>query len=258
MLTRIINDAEKLNNPAVENRADSRVGDFLHAKFVETVREQLNCDLTARRTDEAATATTSLERLLYGIFLMRLKRENIRSGTSNIFDVSLANFATYQEFPGISYVELKRGFRPIIDAFVGEHKSQLEYRVRLRHHLKKVLLDSSLAGGETTKSLFETNSDSRRAEYTDDKNKAVLVVCDETEAEKPKDLIVVADNVICTMTLGYLKENLNNFVEPLSLVNDRRRQAVNRLGYGTINKVFFFYLIKINHNNFQIKTNKKR
>ena len=111
-------------------------------------------------------------------------------------------------------------------------------KIRLRHHLKRILLDSSL---QCVEPIFDNKSDSIRAKYTNDKNKVVLVICDESETDKPKDVIVVADNVICTMGLGYLKENFNNIITPLSLFSEERRLAVNRLGFGTINKIFLFY-----------------
>ena len=34
--------------------------------------------------------------------MMRAKRENIHSGCSNVFDLSLRNFSVYQQFKGIS------------------------------------------------------------------------------------------------------------------------------------------------------------
>lgn len=247
VLTRIIADAESLTFDRSLSKwsasRDARVGDYLHVKFIEAVKEHLNIELTLGSLAKADAH--SLERLLYGIFLMRLKRENIRSGTSNVFDVSLVNFAAYQEFPGISYVELKHGYRPVLDAFMSEHKRDLTTRTRLQHHLKKILLDSRLGATGSHAGVFDTKSDEVRAQFTDDKNKAVLILCDEKSGEKPRDVVVIADNVICTLTLGYLKENMNNIVEPLSFVSDKRREAVSRLGFGTINKaspqVYFLF-----------------
>ena len=38
-----------------------------------------------------------------------------------------------------------------------------------------------------------------------------------------------------------MKENLNTIIEPINLVTDEKRLAVQRLGFGTINKIFLFY-----------------
>ena len=118
-ITRLISDAEKYEfDKSNVNTAskDARVGDFINEKFIETVKKDIRVDLENEWPESDAH---SIERLLYGILLMRLKRENIRSGTSNVYDISLANFSVYQEFPGISYVELKSGFKPILEAYIG-------------------------------------------------------------------------------------------------------------------------------------------
>jgi hypothetical protein len=209
------------------------VGDFMHEKFLAIVKDQLGKDLSNTSVIAPEIDPFSLERLLYGIFLMRMKRENIRSGSANIFDVSLGNFGIYKEFPGHSYVELKHGFGPVLNAFIGSQKEAFYARVNFKHYLKKIVLDSSLVG---VKSLLDTRSDEVRGQFTSDKNKAVLFISDARDEEKPRDFVVVADNVICTMSLGYWKENLNNIIEPLSFLSAERRQSVNRVGFGTINK----------------------
>ena len=56
-----------------------------------------------------------------------------------------------------------------------------------------------------------------------------------------KDLIILCDNVVCTMSLGYLKENLINLIQPVSLIPSEKLLSVQRVGYGTVNKIFLFY-----------------
>jgi hypothetical protein len=227
-ITRLISEAETLGIDKLMT-SDNRVGDYLYDKFTEIVRVQLGQKLSLDFDD---LTPFDLKRLLNGLFLMRMKRENIRSGCSNVFDLSLRNFSAYKEFPGHSYVELKYGIGPIINAFIGNQKEALFSRVKLKHYLKKIVLSSDLS---PFRPLYDKPN--VHAEYTNDKSKAVLFMCDASDPDKPKDFIVICDQVLCTMSLGYLKENLNNLVEPVSLISDERRQSVNRLGFGTTNKV---------------------
>ena len=75
--------------------------------------------------------------------------------------------------------------------------------------------------------------------YTNnDSNKIVAIIND---LEENKDLIVICENIVCTMSLGYLKENLTNLIEPISFISNEKQMAVSRIGYGTVNKIFLFY-----------------
>jgi len=42
-------------------------------------------------------------------------------GTSNLFNVSLKNFSCWKEYKGVGYFELKKGYKPIIDAIIEPH-----------------------------------------------------------------------------------------------------------------------------------------
>ena len=163
---------------------------------------------------------------------MRAKRENIASGAHNLFDLSLKNFKCWKEFGGEPYVELKYGYKPIIDLIIGKHELIFNSKVYLNHHLKQIYLCQKLAG--TDRKCFH-------CEFTSEVNKAVLRICNTTNIEMPVDLIIICDKVISTTSLGYLKENLNTFINPLSLISDEKRLSILRLGFGTINKVFLFY-----------------
>ena len=172
---------------------------------------------------------------------MRIKRENIHTGCSNLFDVSLKNFDSYSDIhvlKGHPYVETKKGYGPIVEAIIEKHREAFHKRVHLKHFLKKILLSNKLVVNETAH-LFDKFDE--HSMYTNDKNKAVLIICDETNPNEPKDFAIICDHVICTFSLGYLKENFNLLIEPLSLMSEERRLAVSRLGFGTINKIYLFY-----------------
>jgi hypothetical protein len=182
-----------------------------------------------------ANNNVQLNNVLSGLFLMRSKRENIRSGCSNIFDLSLKNFSNYKEFNGHSYVELKKGYTPIIKAFMNKHESEYLARLSLNHYMKQIYLCNRTTSNQIYK------RDCIHCKYTNDSNKVVLKICNATDVNDQKDFIVIADHVVCTMSLGYLKENINNLIEPISYVPNEKRLAVSRLGFGTINKIFLFY-----------------
>lgn len=216
-ITNIISNAEQLNLD--KSLDDSRVGDYIYDKFNEVCSRINNYEL--RQT-------------LNGLFLMRSKRENIRSGCANVFDLSLKNFSNYQEFEGHSYVELKKGYTPILRAFMGKHEQEFLAKCSLNHYMKRIYLC-------TRNSAQVYKRDCFHCKYTNDVNKVVIKMCNAVNPNDQRDFIVVCDNVVCTMSLGYLKENINSFLEPVSLISSEKRLAVSRLGFGTINKIFLFY-----------------
>lgn len=232
-LTRLISKAETLgltNAPY----ADNRVGDYLYDKYCEIVSNELG--VNAHLEFSAGDFTNrDFRRLLNGLFLMRARRENIRSGCQNIFDLSLKNFSAYKEYDGHSYVELKKGFRPVVDCIIEKHKEKFYSKVHVKHFVKKIILSPELVPEQQI-----YNKPSIHSKYTKDKNKAVLIMCDASDPNNTRDFVVVCDNVLCTMSLGCLKDNINTLVEPLCLVSEQRRQSISKIGFGTVNKVNFF------------------
>ena len=217
---------------------DNRVGDYLYDKFNELIETELG--LTVKSALETAPdqqtehvfSKEGFRNILNGLFIMRGKRENIRSGCANIFDLSLRNFSDYQEYDGHSYVETLKGFGPVVQCVIDKHKEKFNARLRLNHFLKKIVLSPA----HLPKSqLYEKSS--IYSKYTNEKNKAILIITDATNPKDTKDLIVVCDHVVCTSSLGYLKENLNSLIEPFGVISDEKHLAVSRVGFGCISKV---------------------
>ena len=88
------------------------------------------------------------------------------------------------------------------------------------------------------KNKLNTNDICHHCKFTTDSNKIVLKVDDE-QAKFEK--IYICDNVICTMSLGFLKENLLNLIEPVEMISKTKVDAVSRLGFDAINKIFLIY-----------------
>ncbi len=168
---------------------------------------------------------------------MRAKRENISAGTNNLFNVSLKNFSCWKEYQGIGYVELKKGYKPIIDAIIEPHAKGFFSKLKLRHYMKKIYICHTL---DTDKSEINAKTECQLCEFISDPAKVVIRMCNNS-GHKPLDFFVICDKVICTMSLGYLKENLNLIIDPIGMIKSKRRLAVQRLGFGVINKIFLLY-----------------
>ena len=140
-------------------------------------------------------------------------------------NLSSRYYCVWKELKGSQLIELKYGYRNIIELILGDFKKQFESKLHLRHALKKIIICSN-------------QSDCIHCRYTSDKEKLALII---TDLELNKDLIVLCDKVVCTMSLGYLKHNITSLIEPKSLIPNEKLLAVSRLGYGTVNKIFLIY-----------------
>jgi len=231
-ITRSIESAKDLTMNRASN-FDIRFADFLYENLTLSIEQEL-----AQVAIENPKIDISLLRqLIDGLFMMRAKRENISAGTNNLFNVSLKNFSCWQEYPGHGYVELKQGYKPLIDAIIKPHEVAFKSKLKLRHYMKRIHLCLSL---DTENSQMYEHTKCVHCQFSTDPTKAVIRMCDDS-GPRPVDFFVVCEKVICTMSLGYLKENLNLLFEPIGLVKSERRLAVQRLGFGTINKIFLFY-----------------
>jgi hypothetical protein len=232
-LSEFISDCEsnKLGLNSNDLEVDGRVGDYIYDNYIELLKREIGIDLTSiiSKPNER-----ELKAILNGIFLMRAKRENIRSGCSNLFDLSIKNFSVYKEFKGEAYVELSKGYGSIVQKIIEKHRSKFLSKVHLKHFLKKIYLSPKLNNSKPSELYFRNST---HAKYTNDINKIVLLICDATNPNEPKDIIVVCDHVLCTMSLGFLKENMNSLIEPISYLPKEKRNAISRLGYGTVCKV---------------------
>ncbi len=139
----------------------------------------------------------------------------------------MENYCIFKDLEGSQIIELKNGYSKILSFLIETHQNEFNSKLRLKHALKKILICSN------------DESNCLHCLYANkDSNKIVAILND---LENKKDLIVICENIVCTMSLGYLKENLTNLIEPISFVSNEKQMAVSRIGYGTVNKIFFFY-----------------
>jgi len=157
--------------------------------------------------------------------MYRCKCENIENGSQTLTSLSSNNFCIWKELKGSQVMELKYGYKNILKLIINNHANQFNSRLRLKHALKKILICSS-------------QSDCLHCSHTPLKDRIVLII---TDLDSTKDLIVICENVVCTMSLGYMKDNLARLIEPNSFIPKEKLLAVSRLGYGTVNKIFLVY-----------------
>ena len=147
-----------------------------------------------------------------------------------MYKLSAKNHNTFVELEGSQIMQTTSGYRTILNLIMESQKEKFDQRLRLNHSLEKILMCNEL-----DKDLNK-NSPCKHCLYTTDKNKIVLEIGNLNEESK-KPLIVICDNVICTMSLGFLKENIENIIEPPSLIPEDKMKAISRLGFGAVNKV---------------------
>ena len=166
-----------------------------------------------------------LKPLIEGIFMWRCKCENIENSSKSMTHLSSKNYNTWKELKGSQIMELRHGYKNIIELMISSYKKQFHQKLHLSHALTKIIICTQ-----------QTNC--KHCLYTKETNLLVLIMRD---LASNRDLIVLCENIVCTMSLGYLKENLSRLIEPSSLIPIEKLKAVASLGYGTVNKIFLIY-----------------
>lgn len=160
-------------------------------------------------------------------FCLRFKWENIEKGCNDLFSLSLKHLGQYTQLRGNQVVKLKRGYCDVIEALIRPYKCEFNKRLRLEHVLKRILLCERLNNRETVTRC-------KHCEYTKDINKSVLIVDD---LQSKRELILICDFVISTMSLGCLKDRIESLIEPKELLPIEKIKSVQRLGFGSWIKV---------------------
>ncbi len=228
---RLANEIYQISNKAVRSAEefsevndsscfkDVSVADFMYNKYTDLISERFGTEL---KTDG------ELKRLTDGIFVWRCKCENVENGCDSMFKVSLNNFNTFEELPGSQIIQTTSGYGNILNILIEKQRDEFYSRLHLNHSLSKILICKYLSkkhvGVKQIKCLH--------CQYTKERTKIVVLIITSSRVS-----VVVCDNVVCTMGLGFLKKNIKQLVEPGSFVPNEKLVAISRLGFGTINKV---------------------
>lgn len=134
---------------------------------------------------------------------------------------------------GSQIVKLKTGYNDVLKTLIKDNEQDFYERLKLRHRLKKILICKRLMNNSSN------TTDCVHCSYTNETNKIVLIVTQIGDLDKPLDKIIICDNVLCTFSLGYLKEHLENIIEPSEALPQEKLTCIKRLGFGTFNKVIY-------------------
>lgn len=215
-LDRIIKNGEKF----AHLKHDSSFGDYVWQMFNETV---LN-------SKEFINSTDQIKSYLKGIYLWRCNYECGENACSNLNELSLKYFGQFIELDGSQLVELKYGYKGVMNSLINKNKlikDKFYSKLRLKHVLKRVLVCEKHSpqhiNGYSCEHCF----------YTNDQNKIVLLIYD---CNKEENVVIICNHVICTMSLGHLKANFNSIFVNKQLF-ESKWQSVQKLGFGTVNKV---------------------
>jgi hypothetical protein len=187
--------------------------------FIDYVVKRLNEILLQH--EKLKYCSESTRSYIEGLLVWRFKYECGERGCSNLYDLSLCG--TVYDNPGDQCVELKHGYKPILDGLIASRSEEKFYeRLKLNHALERILVCESLSG------------ECEHCQYTKDPSKVCLVVRD---VLKDCLVYVTCQHVICTMSLGFLKHNYKKLVSPSRYWPSDKIRAIERIGFGTINKV---------------------
>jgi hypothetical protein len=137
----------------------------------------------------------------------RCKEELAGIGTFSLNEASLLGSNEYEDFSGDFLTNLKNGYIEFIDHLASKIP---RHKLRLNEVVKKI-------------------------QKTDDSHFNVISFNSETGTET----VYRCDRVLCTISLGCLKAIHHDLFEPS--LPENKVNAIERLGFGTVNKLFVFF-----------------
>lgn len=185
-------DAEEFPGQ-METSSNSRknVEEFLREKFDEHVANLPDSE-KLRAQKEA-------------ILRWYMAMEKTENGCPGMHDLSLHSWMGYEDCDGREEVELKTGYRPVLDVMMKDIPRDV---FRLGTRVKRIFWQQPEAADTTNPvSIYTSSGD-----------------------------VIGADHVIVTCSLGFLKEHSNSiFYPPLP---EEKTGAIHNLGFGTVNKIY--------------------
>lgn len=200
---------------------DASQGEVLFKMYIDKIKNQFGAHKYA--DDE------NFRQIVHGLFSWRCRIENLINGCENLHDLSLKNANNYKDLHGDQQIQLKNGYRSLIETLISRHASNFYDKLKLKILVRNILMCEQLS--ETQSTLCE------HCQYVNDPNKIVIKTTDANNQET----IFICDQVICTVSLGYLKENIQTLIKPNRMIPSEKMSAISRLGYGVINKIFLVY-----------------
>lgn len=202
-------ECHKLIHVSEENNSPPSLGHFLRQKFHQHLEES---------NDEP-----HMKQLKEAFFNWYIGLQNEINGSKSLDDVSAVLLRHYQECEGRSLVELKYSFAGIIDLFL----RNIPLKWIHKNHIVS-LIKYSFPERQSSSNENESLGNSIMNE-TIPRFYPLEVKCENGNT-------FPADHVILTIPLGCLKENSHKLFEPP--LSSRKLEAINCLGFGTVNKIY--------------------
>ncbi|RNA08526.1 spermine oxidase [Brachionus plicatilis] len=199
-----------------ENEDKKNLGEFIYQNYIRLMREKLEPDFF----NEPKNIN-----LINSIYQWNFKWECMYNGCASMFDMSLIDFAKYQKLEGCQIIEFKNGYQSLFETLISVQRKKFDDRIKLNHELKNILICHKLKKYKIDKC--------EHCQFSDQENKIVLLFANDT--------VVLCDKVVCTMSLGYLKENFEKILKPNWFIPDEKKKAIKRMGFGTVNKIILIY-----------------
>ncbi len=225
--------AENYSEINLPTKKDISVADYMLLKYNELIEEKFADDL---RSDFSG----QLKNLIDGMFVWRCKCENVENGCDSMFKVSLNNFNTFEELKGSQIIQTKYGYKNLLNLIIQDYSNEFNSRLNLNHSLSRILVCKHLKYNKKIGQAKQENIKCEHCLYTKQQSKIVILIKDLTKSI-PQNRIIVCENIVCTMSLGYLKNNLSKLIEPVEFIPAEKLAAVSRLGFEAINKIFLVY-----------------
>ncbi|XP_015585387.1 spermine oxidase [Cephus cinctus] len=156
------------------------------------------------------------------LFDCLLKRETCITGCDSMEEVDLLEMGSYAELQG-GNISLPDGYSAILEPIA---KHIPKDRILTRHAVTKIRWDNFDLGGNES-------DDSNHTVICSNGNEDLM----EVYCENGKK--ITAEQIICTLPLGVLKERAREIFEPS--LPAYKLEAIDRLMFGTVDKIFLEY-----------------
>ena len=150
--------------------------------------------------------------LVKAIYKARVNDEKLDTACENLNELSALGWNEYEDFDGEHYINLKNGYGRIIDFLASQLPSEV---LHLNEPVE--LINWQLAASD------------RRA--------PIEIKTHHLPANTR--CVYLADKVLCTVPLGFLKSNHQHFFYPG--LPAEKTSAIERLGFGCVDKIFLIY-----------------
>lgn len=181
------------------------------------------------RSEECSGLLRSQNELVDCVFEWFLRYETIENCCDTMDDVSISSYTDWTNWGDGSLLNFEQGYRCLLDWFCGQFPANDWIKLSAPVHEIEML------------SMDETSCNTRRGGsfvYTDEACKQSYsspVLVRYRSADGSSSRVIECEHVICTVSLGFLKQNCDTFFKPK--LPDSKLDLIRSIGFGTVNKI---------------------